>query len=209
MKVELYHSSLAAAKGDHEVKFLEQFAEVDESTVHQVLVAYQSTGRQSSPLGKSRSAVAGSGKKRWRQKGTGRARCSDGKSPNWRGGGRSFGGAVKNFVKKINKKMWKSTLGHILYAKCQKGQFCAIDAWNYEVAKTKEAAAKLCIASGNKQRTLLITSQYQSEFKLATRNIPNVEYIDVAAMNPLNLLKSEKIIADIDTIKKIEEYFNG
>ena len=89
--------------------------EFNESLVHQVVIAYQANARRGTRAQKGRSQVAKSGKKPWRQKGTGRARAGDAASPLWRGGGRIFPNLPdENFSHKVNRKMYRAGICAIL-----------------------------------------------------------------------------------------------
>ncbi|MGP1930768.1 MAG: 50S ribosomal protein L4, partial [Arsenophonus sp. ET-DL12-MAG3] len=86
----------------------------NEALVHQVIIAYMAMARQGTRAQKTRSEVSGSGKKPWRQKGTGRARAGSVKSPIWRSGGVTFASKQQDYAQKVNKKMYRGALKSIL-----------------------------------------------------------------------------------------------
>ena len=106
--------TLKDAKGGLEVSEATFGREFNEALVHQVVVAYAAGARQGTKAQKTRSEVAGGGKKPWRQKGTGRARAGTIRSPIWRSGGATFAAKPQNHTQKVNKKMYRGAIKSIL-----------------------------------------------------------------------------------------------
>ena len=106
--------TLKDAKGALEVSEATFGREFNEALVHQVVVAYAAGARQGTKAQKTRSEVAGGGKKPWRQKGTGRARAGTIRSPIWRSGGATFAAKPQNHSQKVNKKMYRGAIKSIL-----------------------------------------------------------------------------------------------
>ena len=176
----------------------------NESLVHQAVVSYMAGSRQGSAKQKTRSEVRGGGKKPYRQKGTGRARAGTIRSPLWRGGGVTFAATPRDYSKKINKKMYRAALRSIFSELLRQGKLVAIETPVLEKPKTKEIAKFLKDFSLSK--VLFITDNFDSNFYLSARNIPNVDVITVKEINPVILLKSDKVAVTAAAFKLIEEW---
>ena len=176
----------------------------NESLVHQVVVSYMAGSRQGSHKQKTRSEVRGGGKKPYRQKGTGRARAGTIRSPLWRGGGVTFASVPRDYSKKINKKMYRAALRSIFSELLRQGKLVAIETPALKTPKTKEIAKFLNDFSLSK--VLFITDTFDSNFYLSSRNIPNVDVITVKEINPVILLKADKVAVTASAFKLIEEW---
>ena len=181
--------------------------EFNESLIHQAVVSFLATSRQGSVKQKNRSEVRGGGKKPYRQKGTGRARAGTIRSPLWRGGGVTFASRPRNFTKKINKKMYRAAIKSIFSELVRQNRLVAIEKPTLEKPKTKVFASFLNEFSLSK--VLIITEEYDMNLYLSARNIPNVDVITVKEINPVNLLKPNKVAVTSEAIKQIEEWING
>ena len=181
--------------------------EFNESLIHQAVVSFLATSRQGSAKQKNRSEVRGGGKKPYRQKGTGRARAGTIRSPLWRGGGVTFASRPRNFTKKINKKMYRAAIKSIFSELVRQNRLVAIEKPTLEKPKTKVFASFLNQFSLSK--VLIITEEYDMNLYLSARNIPNVDIITVREINPVNLLKPDKVAVTSEAIKQIEEWING
>lgn len=176
----------------------------NESLVHQAVVSYMAGSRQGSHKQKTRSEVRGGGKKPYRQKGTGRARAGTIRSPLWRGSGVTFASVPRDYSKKINKKMYRAALRSIFSELLRQGKLVAIETPALKTPKTKEIAKFLNDFSLSK--VLFITDTFDSNFYLSSRNIPNVDVITVKEINPVILLKADKVAVTASAFKLIEEW---
>ena len=181
--------------------------EFNESLIHQAVVSFLATSRQGSAKQKNRSEVRGGGKKPYRQKGTGRARAGTIRSPLWRGGGVAFASRPRKFTKKINKKMYRAAIKSIFSELVRQNRLVAIEKPTLEKPKTKVFASFLNQFSLSK--VLIITEEFDMNLYLSARNIPNVDIITVREINPVNLLKPDKVAVTSEAIKQIEEWING
>ena len=181
--------------------------EFNESLIHQAVISFMSTSRQGSAKQKNRSEVRGGGKKPYRQKGTGRARAGTIRSPLWRGGGLTFASRPRAFSKKINKKMYRAAIKSIFSELVRQNRLVAIEKPVLKKPKTKEIASFLNEFSLSK--VLIITDQLDMNLYLSARNIPNVDVITVREINPVNLLKPQKVAVTGEALKQIEEWING
>ena len=181
--------------------------EFNESLIHQAVISFMSTSRQGSSKQKNRSEVRGGGKKPYRQKGTGRARAGTIRSPLWRGGGVTFASRPRDFSKKINKKMYRAAIKSIFSELVRQNRLVAIEKPVLKKPKTKEIASFLNEFSLSK--VLIITDELDMNLYLSARNIPNVDVITVREINPINLLKPQKVAVTGEALKQIEEWING
>ena len=202
MKIDLLTSS--AKKSDITISEATFGKDFNESLVHQAVVSYMAGSRQGSSKQKTRSEVRGGGKKPYRQKGTGRARAGTIRSPLWRGGGVAFAATPRDYSKKINKKMYRAALRSIFSELLRQGKLVAIETPVLEKPKTKEIAKFLKDFSLSK--VLFITDNFDSNFYLSARNIPNVDVITVKEINPVILLRSEKVAVTPAAFKLIEAW---
>ena len=181
--------------------------EFNESLIHQAVVSFMASSRQGSAKQKNRSEVRGGGKKPYRQKGTGRARAGTIRSPLWRGGGVTFASRPKDFSKKINKKMYRAAIKSIFSELVRQNRLVAIEKPTLKKPRTKEVASFLNEFSLSK--VLIITDELDMNLYLSARNIPNVDVITVREINPINLLKPQKVAVTGEALKQIEEWING
>lgn len=177
-----------------------------ESLVHQIVVSYMAGGRAGTKAQKSRSDVRGGGIKPWRQKGTGRARAGTIRSPLWRSGGVTFAARPRNFEQKVNRKMYRGAMQAIFSELRRQDRLVIVNSIKLKEPKTKEflaLAKKYKFDSG-----VVITAELDANLMLASRNVPGVFAIDVAAIDPVSMVNAEKILVTVDAIKKIEEWLD-
>ena len=204
MKIELLSSTKNQDINISENAFSKDF---NEALVHQAVVSFLAGSRQGTSKQKTRSEVRGGGKKPYWQKGTGRARAGSIRSPLWRGGGIAFAATPRDYSKKINKKMYRAAIRSIFSELLRQGRLVAIEKPVLEKPKTKEIANFLKEFSLSK--VLIITDELDVNLYLSARNIPNVDIITVREINPVNLLKAQKVAVTADAFKKIEEWIDA
>lgn len=202
MKVQLMNGSGSASELQlSDTVFAAAF---NEALVHQVVVAYQATGRQGTRKQKTRSEVRGGGRKPWRQKGTGQARAGTIRSPLWRGGGRTFPASPdENFEQKVNRKMYRGALRSILSELLRQGRLVTVAEFKMDQPKTRALVEKL-----EKLETpdvLIVTDTLDQNLSLAARNLPDVDVRIVSAADPVSLIRHAKVILTQGAAKKFEE----
>lgn len=175
----------------------------NETLVHQVVVSYMAAARAGTKAQKTRSQVSGGGAKPWRQKGTGRARAGTIRSPLWKGGGVTFAATPRDHSKKVNRKMYRAALRSIWSELARQDRLVVVDSFAIESAKTKDAVAKL--TQMGVSRGLVITGELDVNTYLATRNVPSVFVMDVAAVDPASLVGADKVVISVDALRKVEE----
>ena len=176
--------------------------EFNEALVHQVVTAYLAGGRQGSKAQKSRADVSGGGKKPFRQKGTGRARAGSIRSPIWRSGGRAFAAKPQDWAQKVNRKMYRGAMQCILAELVRQDRLVLVEEFAVAAPKTKELLAKL--NDLNATRALIVTESVDENLYLAARNIPHVDVVDAAAIDPVSLIAFDKVVMSVAAAKKIE-----
>jgi large subunit ribosomal protein L4 len=176
----------------------------NESLIHQVVVAYQANARQGTRAQKGRSDVAKSGRKPWRQKGTGRARAGAASSPLWRGGGRIFPNLPdENFSHKVNRKMYRAGMCSILSQLAREDRLKVVENFSLEAPKTRLLAKKL--KQMGLSETLVITDDIDQNLFLSARNLPNVMVLDVAHADPVSLIQYQSVVLTKKAVARFEE----
>lgn len=183
-----------------EVAFGKEF---NEALVHQVVTAYLAGGRQGTVKQKRRDEVRGGGKKPWKQKGTGRARAGSIRSPLWRGGGKIHAALPRDFDQKVNRKMYRGAIQCILSELIRQGRLLVVDEFSVGAPKTKELVGKL--KGLGVSSALIVTDSYDEKLALAARNIPSVDVLDAAALDPVALIAFDKVLVTVPALKKVEE----
>ena len=178
-------------------------ASFNEALVHQLVVSYMASGRAGTKAQKSRSTASGGGAKPWKQKGTGRARAGTIRSPIWRSGGVTFAATPRDFDKKLNKKMYRVGMRSLVSELVRQQRLIVIDKLGVTEPKTKQMLARL--AELGVSNALVLTDGLDSAVYLAARNIPNIQVMDIAIVDPVSLIRQENVIIDEAALKKLEE----
>ena len=153
---------------------------------------------------KNRSAVSGSGKKPWRQKGTGRARVGEIRNPLWRHGGTVFGPTPRSYDFKIPKKVERGALRAALAQKMKDGALVVVDALSASEIKTK-AAAEMLKRLGADGKSLLIDLTLDEKLFRSVSNLPGVEYVPSMKVNARYVMNATKVIATRGALEKLQE----
>src|ERR1041384_2102189 len=159
-------------QGELEVKFALVEGGKGTQAVHDTVVAYQAAQRMGTACTKNVGEVAGSNKKPWRQKGTGRARAGSFQSPLWRGGGVVFGPKPRDFAKKVNTRTKQLALRKALSERLKSGDVVVVDEIKLGSPKTKEFLGVIS-ALELKGSTLIVSQAADKNLTLASRNVPN------------------------------------
>ena len=178
-------------------------AAFNEPLVHQVVTAYLAAGRAGTKAQKTRSEVAGSGKKPWKQKGTGRARVGSVRSPIWVGGGRAFAARPRSFEQKVNRKMYRGALRAVWSELLRQERLLVTEEFGVSAPKTKELKGKL--AELDFAKGLIIVETFEPKLWLAARNLPGIEVVDVHSVDPVALVGADKIVITGAALKIVEE----
>jgi large subunit ribosomal protein L4 len=179
----------------------------NEALVHQVVTAYMAGARAGTKRQKSRAEVRGGGKKPWSQKGTGQARAGSIRSPLWVGGGRTFAARPRDFSQKVNRKMYRAAMQSMVSELIRQDRLLVVENLEVSAPRTKLLTAKL--AELGASRALILVEAYEEKLFLAARNIPHVEVMPVASLDPLSLIKHGQVIATVGALRLLEQRLGG
>ena len=190
-------------QGELEVKF--SLIEDGKGTqaVHDVVVAYRAAQRMGTACTKNVGEVAGTNKKPWRQKGTGRARAGSFQSPLWRGGGVVFGPKPRDFTKKVSRKTRHLALRKALTERLRAGDVVLVQDLKLESAKTKEFIGLLS-ALDLKGTALIVAQAADKNLSLASRNVSNVVLTTSDLLNTYDILRSDKLVFTRGAFEQVE-----
>jgi large subunit ribosomal protein L4 len=175
---------------------------VKESVIHEVVKMQQAKKRAGTASVKNRSDITGSTRKLFRQKGTGRARRGNIKSPLLKGGGVVFGPKPKSFAYQVPKKVRKLALKMALSGKLKDGELVILDRFTLENIKTKDFVR--VIRNLNRENVLIVTSEKDKILELSSRNVPNVKVLRQEGLNVYDILKYKDLILLESSIESIE-----
>ncbi len=177
--------------------------EYNESLVHQAVVTYMNNSRSGNSAQKTRSEVRGGGRKPWNQKGSGRARAGTIRSPLWRSGGVTFASKKRDYSQKLNKKMYKGAIRSIISELCRTDNLIVVSDFQCASLKTKDFSIKM---SELGLKNALIVMDEVGEFEyLASRNLIHFDVCDASSLDPVSLLRHDKVLMTESAVKKIEE----
>jgi len=160
-------------------------------------------GRAGTKRQKSRAEVRGGGKKPWSQKGTGQARAGSIRSPIWVGGGRAFAARPRDFEQKVNRKMYRGAIRAMLSELVRQDRLVVADSLALEAPKTKLLTTRLKQLA--LENVLIVVEAIDEKLMLAARNLPHVDVLPAAALNPLALASYDKVLMTVAAVKLIEE----
>jgi large subunit ribosomal protein L4 len=192
-----------AAAGTVSVSDVAFAREYNEDLVHQVVTAYMAGARQGTRAQKTRSEVAGGGKKPWRQKGSGRARAGTIRSPIWRSGGVTFAARPQDHSQKVNRKMYRAALRSMMSELARQDRLVVVESLDLEAPKTKLLAQQL--GEYGLDSVLIVSAEVGENLYLAARNLHKVDVRDVDGIDPVSLIGHEKVMITVDAVKKFEE----
>ena len=180
---------------------------VNPALVHEAIVAQTAGSRAAIAHTKTRGEVAGTGKKPWKQKGTGRARHGSRRSPIWSGGGITFGPrSDRNFAVKMNRQARRKALAMVLSDKVANDRFVAVEHLNGE-GKTKELSQILGRLPTSGKKILIVTTPENKIVSRAARNIPEISTIPANALNIVDLLRFEYVLITEPAIAMVTQMY--
>ncbi|MCH2579949.1 MAG: 50S ribosomal protein L4, partial [Planctomycetes bacterium] len=191
-------------KGELSISSYRLDTQVRYRLLKQAVVMYQANKRQGTHSTKTRSQVAGSGKKPWKQKGTGHARAGTRKSPIWRGGGVVFGPQPRDYSFSINKKQRRLALRSALFSKFNSEEVQVIEGLDFETPATGKLVAVLAACGLEGKRVLIGTVSRKSGLCLSARNLKKVEVSAVSDFNTLDVLQADCLLLERDAFDLIE-----
>ena len=180
--------------------------EPNEAVVHSVLVNFLANQRQGTQSTKTRSEVAGGGRKPWRQKGTGRARQGSIRAPQWIKGGIALGPKPRSYKYTVNKQEKRLAIKSVLSSKVLENELVVVDELPLKEIKTKEMVKVLSNLKVD-GKALVMLPEKNEKVQKSARNIEGVKTTLVGTINVYDLLKYNKLVVTLDTIKKLEEVY--
>ncbi len=194
-----------AAAGSAELELADAtFArEFNETLVHQVMVAYMAGGRSGTKAQLTKAEVRGGGRKPHAQKGTGSARAGSSRSPIWVGGGRAFAAKPRDYTQKVNRKMYRAAIRAMLSELARTERLIVTPSVELAAPKTKLLVEHL--KSLGLERALILVEAFEEKLFLAARNLPHVEVLAVAQLDPVSLARHDKVLATVGALKMLEE----
>lgn len=175
----------------------------NEGLIHQAVVTHLNNARSGNSAQLTRAEVRGGGRKPWNQKGTGRARAGTIRSPIWRSGGVTFASKQRDYSQKLNKKMYKRALRSIFSELLRNGNLVILSEFQCDTPKTKFFVSKMnALAVPN---ALIIVDEIGENEYLGSRNLVNFDICDVNSIDPVSLLRFEKVLITSEAIKRVEE----
>jgi large subunit ribosomal protein L4 len=192
-----------AAAGSIEVSEKAFGREFNEALVHQVVVAYMAAGRAGTKRQLSKAEVRGGGRKPHNQKGGGRARAGSIRSPIWVGGGRAFAARPRDYSQKVNRKMYRGAISALLSELARLDRLTVVETLGLEAPKTRLLAARL--KEMNLGNVLIVVEAYDEKLELASRNLIGVSVLPVSAVDPVSLIRHERVLATVGAIRMLEE----
>lgn len=192
------------SQGELEVKF--PIIENGKGTqaVHDTVVAYNAAQRSGTACTKTAGEVAGTNKKPWKQKGTGRARAGSFRSPLWRGGGVVFGPKPRDYSKKVSRSTKQLSLRKALSERLHAGDVLVVNEIKLGSAKTKEFTGILSALKLD-GTALIVAQPGDKNLMLASRNVANVHLTTSESLNTYQVLRSDKLVFTRGAFEKVEE----
>jgi len=196
------------SQGELEVKFALVENGKGTQAVHDAVTAYRAAQRSGTACTKTAGEVAGTNKKPWRQKGTGRARAGSFQSPLWVGGGVVFGPKPRDFSKKISKKTKSLALRKALSERLKAGDVVVVDSFKLSTPKTKDFMK--AIRALDIDGTMLVVScgEENKNLTLASRNISYVDVTTSESLNTYDVLRPDKLLFTKSAFEKVEARLN-
>jgi large subunit ribosomal protein L4 len=196
--------SQGQSQGEYELRFALIPDGRGTQAVHDVVIAHHAAQRMGTACTKTMGEVAGSGRKPWRQKGTGRARAGSFASPLWRGGGVVFGPKPRDYTRKVSKATRRLALRKALGERLKAGDVLLVDDFKVAAPKTRELNALLgrLQATGT---TLIVTSGVDRNLTLSARNLPHVELCTSDNLNTYEVLRFDKLIFTRNAFETVDQ----
>ena len=180
--------------------------EPNENIVHSVLVNYLANQRQGTQSTKTRAEVSGGGRKPWRQKGTGRARQGSIRAPQWFKGGIALGPKPRDYSYTLNKKEKRLAIKSVLSSKVLENNLVVVDTLSFDEIKTQKMV-KALDALKVEGKTLIVLPEKNENVQKSARNIEGVKTSLVNTINVYDLLKYNKLVLTVDSVKNLEEVY--
>ena len=183
-------------------------APLNKALIYSAVKCYRANQRAGTSSTKTRGNVKGSGKKLWKQKGTGRARIASLRSPLWKGGGNVHGPHPRDWSYTIPKKMRRGAIRSVLSERLREGGLVIVENFELSSHKTRDFSATLDTLGLNK-RTLVVDSPNNSKLVLSSRNLREVTLVSASAVNVYDLLTHEQVALTRDAAVQLEKQLSN
>src|SRR5438477_2531444 len=184
-------------------------ADLNESLIHSAVMNYQANGRQGTSATKTRGDVSGSGRKLWKQKGTGRARIASLRSPLWKGGGNVHGPQPRDWSYQMPKKMRRGALRSALSERLREGNLIVIDGFEFKNPKTSEFLGAMgTLGFGDKKKrakTLIVDSLDNANLILSSRNVQKTKITNSFGLNIYDIIYHEKLLISKSAVAELND----
>jgi large subunit ribosomal protein L4 len=178
--------------------------EFNEALIHQVVTAFMNGARAGTKAQLTRAEVRGGGIKPHAQKGTGNARAGTIRSPLWRHGGKTFAAKPRDFEQKVNRKMFRGAIASVISELIRQERLVLIEEFGVDAPKTKQLVGKL--KQLGLDNVLIIKDQIDENLELAARNLAGVDVRDTDTLDPVSLIRFEKVLITVPALKRVEEW---
>jgi len=175
---------------------------LNEPLIHEAVRSFLANRRAGTSATKTRGDVSGSGRKLWKQKGTGRARIASLRSPLWKGGGNAHGPQPRDWSYNLPKKMRKRAICSAISERLREGNLIIVDEWKFEQGKTREFISTLgSLKLGGK--TLIVDSLKNTKLILASRNVQTAKVVNSYGLNIYDLVNHQKVVLTPKTVEEL------
>ncbi len=177
---------------------------LNEALIYDAVKNYLANQRQGTVATKTRGNTSGSGKKLWKQKGTGRARIASLRSPLWKGGGNVHGPQPRDWTSELPRKMKRGALKSVLSERLREGNLVVVDGFDLENHKTKTFVSVAKVFGWDK-KTLIVETEPKNNLLISSRNVPGVKIAAGINVNVYDVLYHEKIVFTREAINALQE----
>jgi large subunit ribosomal protein L4 len=175
---------------------------LNEPLIHEAVRSFLANRRAGTSATKTRGDVSGSGRKLWKQKGTGRARIASLRSPLWKGGGNAHGPQPRDWSYNLPKKMRKRAMCSAISERLREGNLIIVDEWKFDQPKTKEFINTLGTLNLT-GKTLIVDSLKNTKLMLASRNVQTAKVVNSYGVNIYDLVNHQKLVLTPRTVEEL------
>ncbi|HEX8143627.1 MAG TPA: 50S ribosomal protein L4 [Pyrinomonadaceae bacterium] len=191
--------------GDLELSDAVFGAELNESLIHAAVRSFMANARAGTVGTKTRGDASGSGRKLWKQKGTGRARIASLRSPLWKGGGNAHGPQARDWSYNMPKKMRRGALRSALSARVREGNLIVLEGFTLDQPKTKDFINTLAALGLGEHKTLIVDSLENDNLLLSSRNVRRTKVVNSFGLNIYDLLYHDRVVLSRAAAEELTE----
>lgn len=173
--------------------------------IYEAVLAYQAAGRAGTHKTKNRVEISGGTRKLWKQKGTGRARTGDNRSPLWRHGGTVHGPVPRDYSWNFPKRMRRNAMRSVLAEKLREGKLICLETLEVQSHRTRDLETAVASVLGLTTRTLLVPMDEEPKLSLAARNNPRLKVVRALGISVVDLLHHDTVVMSEPALKRLSE----